>query len=628
MTKKFTDKWITAAAKIILALIIAPVLFCIFSTAGVYGAIWDTFVISVEQPHGGHFMYFPNVSANYDESEVKVDTAAWVKTESDVQKELAYYAGESSEMDFDMYDPDDRFKPGETYYGIAIVHLTGTGGDAATTDVGFTETDYIKQIGSMARDTKNGNVLFAFSATVPAITVTVEFGEGHEAAAAKAAESLARDRAVAEGSTLTYLWEKGTEMWDSVLMPVRTVVDDICDDDGKLRDNGELLVEYSIVNIRPMEDYPDYNSWEQDFSNRIETDAPQESDVTIYMQWLKPADVSLKIEAPVCGTEVTITDNGDGTYTVSYMPEVTLISGNATLDKSDLSLVDVQYENWFSGTVEGGSTYGVWVHLDPFFGYYMNDDDLVIDGGTMVKTALPGVTDYIIIAVEAVHDYGEWTVTAAPTCSAEGERQRVCAANPEHVEKEVLPIDADAHEWGEWEVETPATCEEEGVMIRTCMLNSSHTETAEIPALGHEWGEWKVTRAATCEKTGIKTRTCKRDPSHTESVVIPALGHKWGEWKVIKEPTGTKAGQKQRVCENNAAHVQTMTIPAKGETKPTPTVTKTPAAETKPAGTGTKSRVTSPETADNASADSAVILMVLAGLVLASAAAIHRKRCR
>ena len=586
-SEKFTDKWITAAARAVLVLIVAPVLLCVFGVQGVHGAIWDTFVISVEQPHGGHFMYFPNVSANYDESEVKVDSAEWVKTESDVQKELAYYAGESTDKDFDMYDPDDRFKPGETYYGIAIVHLAGTGGDAATTDVGFTETDYIKQIGSMARDTENENVLFAFSATVPAITVTVEFGEGHETAAAKAAESLAHDRAVAEGSAVTYLWEKGTDMWDSVAMPVRTAVDDICDDDGKLRDNGEQLVDYNIVNIRPMQEYQDYNTWEQDFNNRIENGGPQESDVTLYMQWLRPADVSLKAEAPVCGTEVTVTENEDVTFTASYVPEVTLISGNATVDESDLWLLDEKYESWFRGTVEGGTTYGVSVHAEPFFGYYVNDD-IAVEGGTYVKTVLPGVPEYFIIAVEAVHDYGEWTVTAAPTCSAQGERQRVCAANPEHVEKEILPIDPNAHEWGEWEVKTPATCEGTGEMIRTCMLNSSHTETAEIPA----------------------------------------LGHKWGEWKVIKEPTVSEEGSKQRVCANDPSHVETMTIPAKTETNPEEAETKPEAAETEPAGPETKSHVTPPATADTSSAESAVILMVLAGLVLATAAAILRKRCR
>jgi hypothetical protein len=73
------------------------------------------------------------------------------------------------------------------------------------------------------------------------------------------------------------------------------------------------------------------------------------------------------------------------------------------------------------------------------------------------------------------------------------------------------------HDWGEWTVTTaPTGCTTEGEETRVCKLDATHKETQPIAALGHDY-EWEETTAPTNITEGIETGTCKRDPSHTET---------------------------------------------------------------------------------------------------------------
>lgn len=83
---------------------------------------------------------------------------------------------------------------------------------------------------------------------------------------------------------------------------------------------------------------------------------------------------------------------------------------------------------------------------------------------------------------KADHTFGDWVVTLAPTCMAEGSRKKTCSICGYEV-VEAIAIDADAHDWNEGE----------------------------------------VTLAPTYTTTGEKTFTCKRNPEHTYKVVIPKL---------------------------------------------------------------------------------------------------------
>jgi hypothetical protein len=146
------------------------------------------------------------------------------------------------------------------------------------------------------------------------------------------------------------------------------------------------------------------------------------------------------------------------------------------------------------------------------------------------------------------HDWGDWTVTKAATCTAKGEETRVCTLDATHKETREIPIDPTAHVWGEWKAETEPTCTETGKGSRVCTLNSSHKETgADIPALGHEY-EWEITTYATCSAAGEETGICKRDGiTTTRAIPVDSTAHDWVQLAGIA-PTCTETGSGSRKC--------------------------------------------------------------------------------
>ena len=146
-------------------------------------------------------------------------------------------------------------------------------------------------------------------------------------------------------------------------------------------------------------------------------------------------------------------------------------------------------------------------------------------------------------AVPGGHAWGEWTVTAEPTCAEDGEREHSCAAC-DLTESETIP--ALGHTWGEWTVLGEPACDKDGEREHTCSV-CGVTEKEAIPALGHEWGEWTVLSEPACDKDGEREHTCAVC-GVTEKEAIPALGHDWGEWEVTKEATFKEAGERKHTC--------------------------------------------------------------------------------
>jgi hypothetical protein len=65
------------------------------------------------------------------------------------------------------------------------------------------------------------------------------------------------------------------------------------------------------------------------------------------------------------------------------------------------------------------------------------------------------------------------------------------------------------HQWGDWIVTTAPTCTTAGIETKTCKQDSTHTETRTgADALGHNWGNWIVTTPATTTAEGEETKTC------------------------------------------------------------------------------------------------------------------------
>lgn len=109
-----------------------------------------------------------------------------------------------------------------------------------------------------------------------------------------------------------------------------------------------------------------------------------------------------------------------------------------------------------------------------------------------------------------VHEYGEWTVTKAATCTENGEERRECSGCGEDTE--------------------------------------GHFETRETQKLGHEWDGGVITRQPTCAETGIETFTCQRDQSHTREASVAKVGHAYGEWVIAVAPTATSEGKAVKTC--------------------------------------------------------------------------------
>ncbi len=84
-------------------------------------------------------------------------------------------------------------------------------------------------------------------------------------------------------------------------------------------------------------------------------------------------------------------------------------------------------------------------------------------------------------------------------------------------------LDANNHDWGEWTVSKAATCTEKGEQARICSRDNTHKETSEINAKGHSYGEWTVTKAATETEEGEERRICSNDNTHFETRSIPKV---------------------------------------------------------------------------------------------------------
>ena len=85
----------------------------------------------------------------------------------------------------------------------------------------------------------------------------------------------------------------------------------------------------------------------------------------------------------------------------------------------------------------------------------------------------------------------------------------VCGAVVEHV-----------HNFSEWQVTTAATCTKDGVESRGCVCGA--IETRVIPATGHQFGEWKTVREPTDYLAGKKERVCSVC-GEKETEKIPSL---------------------------------------------------------------------------------------------------------
>lgn len=144
------------------------------------------------------------------------------------------------------------------------------------------------------------------------------------------------------------------------------------------------------------------------------------------------------------------------------------------------------------------------------------------------------------------HNFGEWTVSVAPTCQDEGVETRVCKSCKKTQERTLDTVD---HHWQKYfTVDEEPTCTEIGVAYVYCDDCDETCDTYYIPATDHCFDASEIIEYADCETDGLVVRMCKYC-DETEEIEIPALGHCWTDEKVVDfEPTKDYSGQKSYHC--------------------------------------------------------------------------------
>ena len=168
-----------------------------------------------------------------------------------------------------------------------------------------------------------------------------------------------------------------------------------------------------------------------------------------------------------------------------------------------------------------------------------------------------------VVSTEAIaalgHDFGDYIVTKAPTCTEAGEETAKCSRCEATDTKELAAL---GHDFGDYIVTKAPTCTEAGEETAKCSRCEA-TDTKELAALGHDFGDYTVTKAPTCTEAGEKTAICTRCGEVGEKEAIAALGHDFGEYVVTKEATCTEPGEETATC-TRCGEVVTKAIPAIG----------------------------------------------------------------
>jgi hypothetical protein len=160
------------------------------------------------------------------------------------------------------------------------------------------------------------------------------------------------------------------------------------------------------------------------------------------------------------------------------------------------------------------------------------------------------------------HNWGEWTVTTAPTCTTEGTETRICNHNASHTETQSI---VSSHNWGEWTITTTPTCTTTGVGKRICTLCNIEAPNTVIPTLDyHNFGNWTLTTLATCMIEGEETESCidcLKLGTEKQPVAINPEAHNWSNiWTLVTYPAIT--GKEEIRCQHSGCTAQ--------ETRPAP----------------------------------------------------------
>ena len=153
------------------------------------------------------------------------------------------------------------------------------------------------------------------------------------------------------------------------------------------------------------------------------------------------------------------------------------------------------------------------------------------------------------------HVYGEFEVTQAPTCTAEGLKTKTCGKCGD-VQTENIPVIAHSYNTAV----TNPTCTEAGYTTYTCECGNTYTAD-EVAATGHTYGEWLYDesyhwQACACgdiankdtHKGGVATETEQATCETCNQPYGGLASHVHSYSTVVTDPTCTEAGYTTYTC--------------------------------------------------------------------------------
>ena len=150
------------------------------------------------------------------------------------------------------------------------------------------------------------------------------------------------------------------------------------------------------------------------------------------------------------------------------------------------------------------------------------------------------------------HEWGNWTVTTAATCIAEGTETRTCNACGE---TETRAINKTAHTFSEYVADGNATCMADGTKTATCTTAGCTAKDTVADAGSkkeHSFTNYTSNGDATCQADGTKTATCDFEGcNETETVtdVGSKKNHTFTTYHSDNNATCQADGTKTATCD-------------------------------------------------------------------------------
>lgn len=156
------------------------------------------------------------------------------------------------------------------------------------------------------------------------------------------------------------------------------------------------------------------------------------------------------------------------------------------------------------------------------------------------------------------HNWGEWEVLTAGSCTVEGQRRRVCS-DCGFAETQNTGL---AHDWQEDRVEPD--CESAGTANRVCRICGAVENGVVLPPLGHSYPGEVITVYPTCAQEGRIYLVCDRCGKEYTLQTLPISdSHSWTT-VISLQPTCTQEGTRVRRCIICGISQDPQTIPAMG----------------------------------------------------------------